>query len=863
MITPIRKQYLEIKKRYPQAILLFQMGDFYETFDEDAELVSRELNIALTTKWMGKNLRVPLAGFPCHSLEQYLRKLIRKGYKVAICDQLSPPGRGLVKRDVVRLITPGTVVESSLLEGKSNNYLASVVFPSEQPPDQAGIAYVDITTSEFATTQLAASQALSELERLNPAEILLSESSELSDSELPAPVTRLEDRWFELEITRRLLLDHFETDSLAGFGCDHLPLAVQAAGSIIYYLQQTQRAALDQLTRLNTYSIEQYMELDPQTLRNLEVFENYPSLLSVIDLTKTPMGGRLLKKWLRRPLLDVKDLSRRQDAVQWFYDNPLARSQLASLLDQVFDLERLLNRVRGGIATPRELVALGRSLEAIPKIMGVLREGGDALKPWLSQLKPCDEVVELISRAIVQEPPLTPSSPIAIRGASFDQGGVIKDGFSKELDQLRLLLKSSKKYLAELERRERERTGIKSLKVGYNKVFGYYIEVTKPNLHLVPPDYIRKQTLVGAERFFTVELKEYESLISNAESRILELESSIFQQVCAQVGERRKEILANADVLAQLDVFSALAEAAVRYDYVRPQLTEGDAIIIKGGRHPIVEQSPALKEKFVPNDTFLSNADTQIMILTGPNMSGKSTYLRQVALIVLLAQIGSFVPADSATIGLVDRIFTRVGLQDHLAQGRSSFMTEMIETANILNNATPKSLVILDEIGRGTSTYDGLSIARAVIEYLHNHPGLRAKTLFATHYHELTDLEDAFPRVKNFHITVSEEDGKIIFHRKVLPGRGAKSYGIQVARLAGLPRPVVHRAQEIVADYESRGYHQPQPRKLIRDESSRYISPSHKSIIEILLKLDLNSMTPVEAMSKLYELQKMASKASK
>lgn len=863
MITPIRKQYLEIKKRYPQAILLFQMGDFYETFDEDAELISRELNIALTTKWMGKNLRVPLAGFPCHSLEQHLRKLIRKGYKVAICDQLSPPGRGLVKRDVVRLITPGTVVETSLLEGKSNNYLASLVFEGEEPSGQAGVAYVDITTSEFATTQLAASQALSELERLSPAEILLSESCELSDSELPAPVTRLEDRWFELETTRRLLLGHFETDSLAGFGCDHLPLAVQAAGSIIHYLQQTQKAALDQLTRLNTYSIEQYMELDPQTLRNLEVFENYPSLLSVIDLTKTPMGGRLLKKWLQRPLLDVERLSRRQDAVQWLYDNPLARGKLTGLLDRVFDLERLLNRVRAGIATPRELVALGRSLEAIPKIMDVLEEGGDAFKSWLSQLKPCDEVVDLISRAIVQEPPLTSSPPIAIRGVNFEQGGVIRDGFSKELDQLRLLLKSSKRYLADLERRERERTGIKSLKVGYNKIFGYYIEVTKPNLHLVPPEYIRKQTLVGAERFFTVELKEYESLISNAESRILELESSIFQQVCAQVGERRKEILANAGVLAQLDVFSALAEAAVRYDYVRPQLTEEDAIIIKGGRHPIVEQSPALKEKFVPNDTYLSNTETQIMILTGPNMSGKSTYLRQVALIVLLAQIGSFVPADSATLSLVDRIFTRVGLQDNLAQGRSSFMTEMIETANILNNATPKSLVILDEIGRGTSTYDGLSIARAVIEYLHNHPDLRAKTLFATHYYELTDLEDAFPRVKNFHITVSEEDGKIIFHRKVLPGRGAKSYGIQVARLAGLPRPVVHRAQEIVAGYESKGYYQPQPRKLIRDESSRYIPPSQKSIIDALLKLDLNSMTPVEAMSKLYELQKMASKVSK
>jgi DNA mismatch repair protein MutS len=850
-MTPLRQQYLRIKRKYPEAIVFFRLGDFYETFDEDARVVSRELEIVLTSREMGKGQRVPMAGIPHHALDNYLARLIDKGYKVAICEQLSEPkAQGLVERDVVRVVTPGTVVEPGLLEGKANNYLATVVSDGEQ----VGIAHVDITTSEFQTTQLSCERAPAELERLRPSEILAPRGSELADYNVkPAPVTLLDEQWFELDTASQLLQDHFNTLSLEGYGCVHLPLAIKAAGATIYYLSETQKGALRLLDRLATYTTESFMILDPQTRRNLELFHTFRqgvagSLLSVIDLTKTAMGGRLLRRWLGQPLLDIKALNHRLDTVAWFHDSAGRRAKTVTLLSQIADLERLINRIRGGIATPREVVSLRRSLEAAYQLQEIMAQETDSSTGWLLEsMKPCQDIIALISRAIAEEPPPNLGE------------GVIKQGFSTELDEIRSASREAKRYLANLECDERERTGIKSLKVGYNKVFGYYIEVSKPNLPQVPADYIRKQTLVNAERFFTPQLKEYESLILNAQERLTELEGSMFGQVSIQVGAAAERILEVASALAQIDTFCSLGEAAARYGYVRPLLTEEDTIAIAGGRHPVVEQVIS-DEPFVPNDTHLSNTDAQMVILTGPNMSGKSTYLRQVALIVLLAQIGSFVPADSATIGVVDRIFTRVGAQDELAMGRSTFMVEMEETANILNHATPRSLVILDEIGRGTSTYDGISIAQAVAEYIHHHPRLGAKTIFATHYHELVELASFLPRVKNFNVAVAEEDGKVIFLRRIIPGGTDKSYGIHVAQLAGLPRSVIHRAEEVLSGLESKRHgnglqvkeHQPQQLSLLASSSP---------ILDELAQLEVDAMTPLEALTRLYELKQMAKEA--
>ncbi|MCJ7655112.1 MAG: DNA mismatch repair protein MutS, partial [Dehalococcoidia bacterium] len=792
-ITPLRQQYLKIKQRYPQAVVFFRLGDFYETFDDDAKTTSRELEITLTSREMGKGQRVPMAGIPYHALDNYLAKLIGKGYKVAICEQMTPPGKGLVERDVIRVVTPGTVVEPGLLSDKSNNYLVSLVTEGEE----AGISYVDITTGEFATTQLPTSQVYDELERLHPAELLLPESLDASSLTLPASITRLDDYWFDLEATGQVLIDHFGVASLEGYGCAHLPLAVRAAGAIIHYLQENQKAALGQLDHLATYSTQSFMVLDAHTRHNLELFASARwgassgSLLSVIDLTETAMGGRLLRKWLGQPLLDIKQLVSRQEAVAWFCENTLVRHKVMALLGGIADLERLVNRIRSGIATPRDLVALRFSLEKSSEVKAEIEEAEGFPASLSAELKPCPDTVDLITQAIVDEP-----------GASLEHGGVIRAGFSPELDEIRQAASEAKRYLANLERQERERTGIKPLKVGYNRVFGYYIEVSKSNLDRVPENYIRKQTLTGGERFFTPELKEYESVILNAQDRIVELETAIFRQVCQQIAGIGEQILSSAKALAEIDVFAGLAEAAVRYGYVRPELTADEAITIKGGRHPVVERSLG-SDGFIPNDVYLCNKDTQLIILTGPNMSGKSTYLKQVALIVLLAQIGSFVPVDTATIGIVDRIFTRIGAQEDLAAGQSTFMVEMIEAANILNNATAKSLIILDEIGRGTSTYDGLSIAWAVAEFIHNHPRLRAKTLFATHYHELVEMAGFLPRVKNFNVAVTEEEGEVIFLRKVVPGGADKSYGIHVAQLAGLPASVIHRAQEVLVGLES------------------------------------------------------------
>ena len=855
-LTPVRQQYLRIKRDYPQAIVLFRLGDFYETFDKDAELTSRELDIVLTSRELGKGHRVPMAGIPYHALDNYLARLINRGYKVAICEQVTKPGesKGIIERDVVRVVTPGTVIEPGLLNSRANNYLVSLVLGDEV----AGIAYVDITTSDFALTQLPLERVNAELERLKASEVITADSSQLSDLELTSPVSRLEDYWFELDGAQQTLLKHFGVAALDGYGCSHLPLAVRAAGAIISYIRETQKVVLGQLTQLATYSTDSFMALDAQTQNNLELFHSghleaaTGSLLSVIDLTSTPMGSRLLKRWLGQPLLDITELVKRQDVITWFFDNTLARTQTISWLDKVADLERLINRVRSDVVTPRELISLKRSLEVLPKLIEVIDAGDESsIIGWLrDELKPRQDVVDLITEAIED------SSP-----SSLSAGGVVRRGFSEELDSLRLAAKNAKQYLVNLERQEREKTGIKSLKVGFNRVFGYYIEVSKANLEQVPQSYIRKQTLVGGERFFTPELKEYESLILNARDRIGELESDIFHRICCQVATVSERILAVAGALANIDVFSSLAEVAVHYGYVRPRLTTDSEIVINGGRHPVVERGLSASS-FVPNDTYLSNDDAQLIVLTGPNMSGKSTYLRQVALSVLLAQMGSFVPADSATIGLVDRIFTRIGAGEDIAAGQSTFMVEMVETANILNNATPRSLIILDEIGRGTSTYDGLSIARAVCEYIHNNSRLGAKTLFATHYHELVELAGVLPRVKNFNVAVTEEGGSVVFLYRIVPGGVDRSYGIHVAQLAGLPRSVVQRANEVLEEMEGDSSRKtgvresPKRKKELAQQISFFGQKS--PVVEELGELDINSLTPLEAINKLYELQKKA-----
>ncbi|HYP29439.1 MAG TPA: DNA mismatch repair protein MutS [Blastocatellia bacterium] len=843
MTTPLRRQYVEIKRRYPGMILLFQIGDFYETFDDDARTLARELGIVLTRKSFGKGNVHPLAGVPVRSLETHLSRLINRGFKVAVCDQVTPPGKGLVEREVVRIITPGTVIEPGLLEGRANNYLASFITSD----GRAGLAYADVTTGEFRATELERAQAAAELERIAPSELLAPEGLDLSEMEVRS-VTRTPEESWRPKPSREALLDHFEVITLEAFGCEDKPLVASAAGAIIAYLRDTQPDALANLSELQTYRAENFMQLDAQTIRNLELFQGWDftggaptgSLVSSIDLSETPMGGRLLRRWFRHPLLDLRQLRERQDAVEWFFNRPQAREQVRSRLENVLDVERLLGRVRRRMAAPAETVALAHSLGAVAELRSILEKQA-APPDFVAPLESVDSIVEYINRAISDRPP-----------SDFERGGIIRAGFSSELDELRATLSEGRGFLAKLEEHERKRTGIRSLKVGYNKVFGYYIEVTKPNLRLVPTDYIRKQTLANAERFFTLELKEHEALIANARATISELEANLYRQVLDEVGRNQERIQRVASGLARLDLYAALAECSGRFNYVRPELDEGDEISIVKGRHPMIEQMLDGR-KFTPNDTRLSNRDAQIMLLTAPNMAGKSVYLRQVALICLLAQIGCFVPAASARLGLVDRIFTRIGLNDYTLRGHSSFMIEMIETAHVLHNATPRSLVLLDEIGRGTSTADGLAIARSVVEYLHNHPRLGAKTLFATHYHELTNCEEYLPRVRNFHMAVRERGGKVQYLHRVEPGRAEKSFGTYVAKLAGLPRPVLRRAEELLADCDGNKNTSQQPANGSEEVSAR-LGP----LLDMLVNLDINDMSPVEALTKLFELQNRA-----
>jgi DNA mismatch repair protein MutS len=856
MTTPLRRQYLEIKRRFPQAIVFFRLGDFYETFDQDAELVSRELEIVLTSRPIGKGQRVPLAGIPHHALDSYLAKLIAKGYKVAICEQVSDAalstakGRTLMERQVVRVVTPGTVVEGDLLDQRANNYLAALALEGER----AGLAYVDVSTGEFAVAQMDADLLPAELDRLRPAELILPEGQEPPEG-LQAAVSHLEAHRFDPEAASELLLAHFGAVSLDAFGCADLPLAVAAAGAILAYLQENQRAVLAHITRLSTYNASAFMTLDSQTRRNLELFASVrqgprtASLLSILDLSKTSMGARLLRRWLGQPLLDIKELARRQDRVQFFFESAVRRGQVSTLLAKMPDLERLLGRTSAGLALPREVVSLRRGLELVPSLRQTIADGREEApeaSELLARLHPCQETAALIERAIEDEP-----------AGSFEEGGVIRAGFSPELDSLRSVARDARQYLADLERRERQQTGIKSLKVGYNKVFGYYIEVSKANLRLAPAHYQRRQTLVGGERFTTPELKEREFQILHARERQEELEASLFRQVCAQVAAEGKPILELAAAVAEADVFCALAEVAARYGYVRPDVTQDGEIVIRDGRHPVVERMLP-QAAFVPNDTDLSNQDAQIIVLTGPNMAGKSTYIRQVALIVLLAQIGSFVPAASARIGVVDRIFTRVGALDDIAAGQSTFLVEMLETASILHNATPRSLLLFDEIGRGTSTYDGMAIARAVVEFIHHRPEVAAKTLFATHYHELTDLATFLPRVKNYNVAVSEEEGRVVFLHRILPGGADRSYGVHVAQLAGLPRPVIQRAQQVLSELEDKGDRQPRRRRPRQAAVQLSLLGASDAFLEELASLDVDSLTPLQAITKLYELREKA-----
>lgn len=861
-LTPVRRQYLTIKHSYPDAILLFRMGDFYECFDEDAHKLAEALDIALTSRSMGKDTRIPMAGVPAVSLDSNLARLIKQGHKVAICEQLSDPAlsKGIVERGVVRVVTPGTVLESTLLNQSANNYLAAVCVQDVQ----AGLAYVDVTTGEFATAQIPTDQLPLELARLQPSEILIPTDEELLDlagaSAAETTLTILDAGAFNPDLARRALLDYYGVLSLEAYGLEShgvgaRPLAVRAAGAVVDYLRYTWQGERPPLAAPTVYQTDSYMTLDLQTRRNLELFEagrwdsSDWSLLAALDDTRTAMGARLLRRWLGRPLLDLQRLERRLNAVGFFVDNSFQRDDSIAALSQISDLERILSRIQAQTAPPRDLLALRQSLASAEKL-GVALTGNDTAIAWLAnELRPLPDVAGLIDNAIASEPSAQPGD-----------GGVIREGFSQELDRIRTLARDTRGFIAELESRERERTGIRSLKVGFNQVFGYYIEVSRSNLDVVPDDYQRRQTLAGGERYITPELKEYESQALEARERLEELERALYRQVCGQIADHGQSISNLATAVARADVFTGLASIAVRHGYVRPTLDDGNTISIANGRHPVVERVLNAGE-FVPNDAALDSDDAQIMLITGPNMAGKSTFIRQVAIIVLMAQVGSFVPATSATIGLVDRIFTRVGLQDDLATGQSTFMVEMVETAAILNQATWRSLVILDEIGRGTSTYDGLSIARAVVEHLHNNPQVSCKTLFATHYHELTELAAILPGVRNYRVAVSEEDGRIAFLHRIVPGGADRSYGVHVAMLAGMPPSVVSRAQELLTELES------EPRAGHGKNRSGVPSPqlalplfvSQENVInETLRQLDIANLTPLEAINKLYELQERA-----
>jgi DNA mismatch repair protein MutS len=849
--TPIRRQYLEIKRRFPQAIVFFLLGDFHETFDDDAKLVAKELEITLTSKPMGKGLRVPLAGVPHHALQAHLKRLVGRGFKVAICEQLKDPrqAKGIVERDVVRVVTPGTVVEEALLDEAANNYLVALApWPAKasgRAEANHGLAYVDVTTGEFACAEVREADLADELSRLNPAEVLL--PADTPPMGLACTVTPLDERFFLPDGAEERLREHFGVASVDGFGLRGLPLAVAAAGAILAYLGDNQRAALANVRDLRVFNPSRFLVLDANARRHLEVFAalrdggRRGSLIEAIDQTRTAMGGRLLARWLGQPLTDITEINQRLDGVRRFHDDDLKRSRTRDSLREMPDIERILGRVVTGSASPHDLAALRRGLEAFPALL----EAASEEAPAVAGAGVADGAA-LLAHAIAEDP-----------APAVGEGGVIRAGFSTELDEARVLTGDVRRALAALEADERERSGIRSLRVAYNRVFGYYFEVSKANLALVPDDFQRKQTLVGAERFVTPRLRELEEHIAAAREAIGELEASLFRQVCAQQASLAPGLRAAAEAAARIDVFSALAETAARYGYIRPEVNDGDCIEVRDGRHPVVERGLG-DGRFVPNDTELDSDGTQIVVLTGPNMAGKSTYLRQVALIVLLAQAGSFVPAARARIGVVDRIFTRIGAQDDVARGESTFMVEMLETAAILRNARRRSLVLFDEVGRGTSTYDGLAIARAVVEYLHALPERAAKTLFATHYHEMTQLAATLPRVRNYSIAVTEQEGRVVFLHRIIPGGADRSYGIHVAELAGMPAPVIGRAREVLAMLEetARNGATPSRKRPAAGPQLQLPGAAPSAVEEELASLDLDGLTPLQALTKLYDLRR-------
>ena len=862
--TPLMRQYAAIKKEHPSALLFFRLGDFYELFFDDAILASRELQITLTSRNKEKGVAVPMCGVPYHAAEGYISKLIRKGFKVAICEQMENAGlaKKLVRREVTRVVTPGTAADSSL-SSEENNFLAALA----QIGDRVGFAALDLSTGEFRATEFrgedAGKRIHEELQQLKPKELLYGSTAPLFERKGSSgdgagfAETPLDDWVFAPDHAIPLLENHFGVLSLEGFGLAGKPAAASAAGAILYYVRSTQRGTLDHVDRVGFYERQNYLVLDAVTVRNLELIEPLfagtdagVTLFRSMDATVTPMGKRLLRSWMLRPSIDVTEINAQLDAVEAQVNGTVAREELRRALDGILDLERLLSRVTLEAANPRDVLALAASLRKTPGLRVALTKfATERLRTLHGSLDELGDLRERIDTTVVPEPPI-----------SLVDGGAIRTGVDKELDELRDLSRNSKQFLAQIEQRERQRTSINSLKIKFNSIFGYYLEVSKPNLHLVPPDYERKQTLVNAERFTTPELKEYESKILDAQEKIVEIERRLFAELRAAIAGEARRIRQTALALAEVDVLSALAHVAALRNYCRPTFGESADIEIMAGRHPVIEQQEMAggNERFVPNDLYLNSTTHAVLVLTGPNMGGKSTYLRQAALVVILAQMGSFVPASSARLGVVDRVFTRIGASDNLARGRSTFMVEMTETAAILHTATARSLILLDEVGRGTATYDGLAIAWAAVEYIHART--RAKTLFATHYFELTELAERLSGVKNYHVSVKETAGGIVFLRKVEPGAADRSYGIEVAKLAGLPNEVIERAREVLAEHESA--EQRVSEQLASDEvrprpaQLTIFTPLSQPVLEKLREVDLNRLTPLEALNLLAELKK-------
>lgn len=873
-LSPMMQHYMETKKQYPDCILFYRLGDFYEMFFDDALTASRELEITLTGKECGLEERAPMCGVPYHAVDSYLSRLVQKGYKVAIAEQMEDPklAKGLVKREVIRVVTPGTITSAQALDETKNNYLMGIVYLD----DKMGVSVADITTGDFLVTEVSSERSLfDEIHKFAPAEIICNDAFVMSGISLDDmknryhfTVSTLDAHFFQDENCRRILREHFKVASLEGLGLGDYDCGVIASGAVLQYLYETQKNTLDHLTTIVSYASGNFMILDSSTRRNLELLETMRekqkrgSLLWVLDKTRTAMGARLLRNWIEQPLINKEDILKRQQAIEELNLNYISREELGEYLNPIYDLERLISRISYKSANPRDLLAFCGSIEMVPYIKTLLKEfTSENLKVLEGQLDGLEDLKDLISSAIVEEPPIT-----------VREGGIIREGFSEEADRLRQAKTEGKTWLAELEAQERENTGIKSLKVKYNRVFGYYFEVTNSFKDLVPDYFIRKQTLTNAERYTTDKLKDLESVILGAEDKLFSLEYDLFCQVRDAVGAQVVRIQQTARAIAEIDVYASLSTVATRNNYVKPSINERGTIQIKGGRHPVVEKMMR-DDLFVANDTCLDNGKNRISIITGPNMAGKSTYMRQTALIVLMAQIGSFVPADQANIGICDRIFTRVGASDDLASGQSTFMVEMTEVANILRNATRNSLLILDEIGRGTSTFDGLSIAWAVVEHISNTKLLGAKTLFATHYHELTELEGIMSGVNNYCIAVKEQGDDIVFLRKIVKGGADKSYGIQVAKLAGVPDSVLNRAKELVeelsnADLATRAKeiaqnsaisssHKPVPKPddVEMSQLTLFDTVREDDIIEELKTMDLGMMTPIDALNTLYRLQ--------